>query len=269
MRCLLSLAAVACIVGCGRAPVEKQEQAMQDLLFLHFDNLNNESEIEKFDAKRSSPAKDVVPPLGLTFSTYMWHPQGVILSNVRCAACEARHPVLVYRSEPLACTVCGSPDRDKASGKMTAPLVRGQLQRPDLEAAFGKNNVKAMFERVSAEKGDLVAAVRYVRREWVFDDRASVVINPKALETTPADSLQKPDSYFSGGFHRLDAAYVATTLFMYDGDLNQIDRDTVARYLASENGVLPEAKTWRVGPAVAVEEPIRPWNAPRLGARSF
>jgi hypothetical protein len=228
-------------------------------------NLNNDAELAKIDAKYPRAHADVPVSIGRQFSTYTWYPDGWILYNVECRKCKTRHLVTAYRGEEVACTSCGSPERDKATGKMLNPLVRGGLQPADLEREH-KEQAKRMFEvRPDASK-DLVAIVRYVRRHWMLDDRARVDISTKTQEKYPVEQFFKPHdkwaggNYYHAGYHRLDSTFVATTAFVYDGAITQLDHGTVAKMLKGET---PERRSWRLGSALALEEPVRPWNAPR------
>ena len=96
MRRLLVLGALFAF-GC-RPPVGKQEEHFKDLLLLHFNNLNNEAEVAKMDAKAPRKTTDA-PSIGRQFSTYQFWHNGVILQDIECPGCKTKHLVVTYRGE--------------------------------------------------------------------------------------------------------------------------------------------------------------------------
>lgn len=254
---VLALCVAVAVAGCGPAKGPQAEQHFKDLLLLHFNNLNNEAELAKMDAKRERKFPDEAPSVGRQFNTYAWHPAGAVLFDVECPRCKTQHLVVTYRGDAILCSSCGSAGKD---GKAGEPLVRAGLQPADLEAKY-KDGVKPMFE-LKGEK-EMFAIVRYVRRHWMLDNRGKIEVSAKVQEKSPIEAWAKKDTdknYYGGEYHRLDGTYVATTAFLYDGSLRQIDAATVAKLVKGES---LDRKTARFGAAVAIEEAVRPWNAPR------
>ncbi len=257
---LVAIAVVGLAVGCSRGPAEKQVQHFQDLILLHFSNLNNEAELAKIEAKTVKGA-DAPMTVGRQFSTYTWHPGGFILDDIECPRCKTVHLIVTYRAEQVLCSSCGSYDGKE---NKTDPLIRGGLQLADLESAF-KGQVKQMFEARADAGKDKVAIIRYVRRHWLMDERGRVEVSAKAAEKFPLGTLAQREgrdgakNYYGGDFHRLDATFVGTTAFLYNGTISQIDAKSVGKMLKNEP---TERKSWKFGSTLAVEEPVRPWNQP-------
>ncbi len=264
MRRVLLLGALFAI-GC-RPPVGKQEEHFKDLLLLHFNNLNNEAELAKMDAKMGAKSPTTPPSIGRQFSTYQFWPTGVILQDIECPGCKTKHLVVTYRGEQVLCPTCGSRNKD---GKVDRPMLAGGLTTDQLRGTYA-DRVKPMFELKGEVNKDKIAIVRYVRRHWVLDPLAkpegvAVKTSTKPEHQAAAGEISKwaggdpKTSYYSNGFHRLDGTFVGTAAFVYDGTISQIDPVSSAKIAA---GTTPDRKTWKTGGSAALEEPLRPWNNP-------
>ncbi len=256
MRRLLMICAVFAVavgIGCGPPPSDKH---FQDVVMVHFSQLNIEGETARIDA-RVKKAAATAPAGGRQYSTYSWHPEGVILEDVECNKCRTRQTVVAYRGEDVPCSSCGSPDRDKTTGRMSSPLLRGGQTSQQLLDLY-REKARPMFElRAELAKGtkEKVAIVRYVRQHWIIDDLGKIDISEKAMQR--AGTTSKFDT--EGGYHRPDSMFIGTTAFFYTGAAQQIDSASVAKILKGE----ADRKLWKLGSAMPIEQPVRPWDAPR------
>lgn len=275
MRRSFTLAAsfglIAVLAGC-KPSAAAQEQAFKDLLLVHFHGLNNEAEQLKIDAKQERRADSPVS-LGQQFSTFDWHPDGVILEDIECGSCKTKHTIVSYRGDQLICPTCGSRGRN---GQFTESLllVPAGKNAKDLESLFA-GKVKPMFDLKTDAKGSKIAVVRYVRRHWTMDPTARIEStaldrsgNTRPEAQMAKDSLARftgtsegsnPASPFRGGFHRVDSTFIGTTAFVYDGEISRLDRKSIESLVG---GGAVDPKTWRLGGSAAIEVPVRTWSAP-------
>ena len=74
----------------------------------------------------------------------------------------------------------------------------------------------------------LLATVRYVRRQWAYDNRGTVDLSTKVIERASVDMSWIPSEQQgarSPGFHRLDATFVGEMEFEYrGGDITMLSR---------------------------------------------
>lgn len=253
MRRLLVLSALFAVAGCGRPPVTQQLDDFKNQIFLHMSNLNNDAEVSRIDARGTRPRADVNPSIGRQFSTYTFYPDGVLLYDIECPGCRTKHMVLAYRGEPMLCPSCGSRGKE---GKQDRPLITGGQTKDTLVGMY-EGRVKPMFEVLKDAGKDKLAIVRYIRRQWVLD--AGAKLEPRAMKQEHASyGILTDPKNFQGGLHRLDATFVATTAFVYDGTIAQLDPVSVSKLAKGD----ADRKTWRLGGSAALEEPLRPWNNP-------
>ncbi len=261
---------VAAGLGCGPSG-EQAKKAFRGQVALYFDNLNNEN-LERKDGLRAgelaggkNPA--LPPPAGMIYSTFLHDASGFVVANYPCQVCEARLLLAVPSLEYL-CRGCGhNPFKDHGTRpdlrvspcnlcvgtdhKVRAP--EESAVSPDRFATLRDKgvSVRPMFEltQESASK-PLVAKVRYVRRSWAFDARATVQVLERLREDPKwfaAEGVKAEQNAKTGrvdvplnaqGFHRLDGVYVGEIEFEFRG------------------GALRAR-----GPAA--EEPVRPWKDSR------
>jgi len=264
LSCAAALAAL--ISGCKPPPPELIESRFRKGLNLYFNNLNQEGHARKESLRREQALAEVNPalrpPTGTIFSTYTYDDSGFIVENFKCQICGVKL-LLPFPSAEYLCRSCGhcpyktghpttnlkkSPCADclDAKGMPKEPV---EAQNRDTFKRFEGAVTRDMFEvtDTNKEKGIMKATVRYVRRVWVYDDKATVQVSTKAVERAVSDSAYIPTGnpsedptdklakYQRSGFHRPDTTYVGEIKFEYRG--NELIQVSAPR-----------------------EEPVRPWK---------
>lgn len=253
---------------------ETREDRFRHTLRRHFSDRNLESHARKEnlrreqDAARNNPA--LPPPTGTSFNTYLFDDQGFIASGYKCRTCTVKLLVAVV-TVPVAadstdrrpvvleyiCKGCGhSPYKIHPQGEDLRKSPCAQCWRADqavkepsdfkdMDVAKLKEwfagtgaTVKDMFELVEKDiDKPFRANVRYVRRAWSYDSRATVGVSPKAIERAAVNAAYIPSEavpedagslapYSRPGFHRLDLQFAGEAAFSFkSGDLTQDGRE--------------------------------------------
>lgn len=267
---LLTFAAAAAVaalgVGCKPPPPAQIESRFRSEVKLYFDNLNQEAIARKENLRREQALAEANPalraPTGTIYSTYTFDDAGFVVDNFKCQVCSVKL-LLPFPSAEYLCRSCGhSPYK---TGHPTANLKKSpcadcidakgfpkepvEAQNRETFKRFEGAAVRDMFEvtDTNKEKGTMNVTVRYVRRVWVYDDKATVQVSTKAVERAVSDPAYIPSGnasedptdklakYQRAGFHRPDTTYVGEIKFEYRG------------------GVVTQVGAPR-------EEPVRPWK---------
>lgn len=262
MRRFLALAIFpAAMAACG-GPSDRagQEADFKNQLALHFNRLNQESAIAEIETK-ASLRKDahVATSIGRTYSTYQWNPDGFILRNVEVKAAKRTVPMLVYTGSEVQLP---APAPENAGRADAVTGLAADLTEADLKK-YAKEP-QPMFQVISGNEKPMVALVRYVRRQNVYDAMGKVQISAKGYEkagttaeTLAGDLETNPNKRYGGGYHRPDAAWVVTTAFVYrGGSITQVDPQSVAKLAKGET--VP-ASQMTLGTTVGLEDYVQTW----------
>ena len=239
------LVAALAMSGCAKVTKDQGTKACYKELHLHFNNLNNEAQFRKDEMRKNDAKLGLITPTGSIYSTYLFDETAFIVKNYKCKTCETRLIITSPAAEYLCpscrhcpyvkhegtfnrkespCKACLGPD-----GKPREPNA-DLVKREAFEAAGA--TVLPMFEFVQGKdnpNAPMLALVRYVRRQWAYDQRGVVEISPKAMDK--AISTASVDPTFvplatSGegaavgkapGYHRLDATFVGQIEFEFRG----------------------------------------------------
>lgn len=234
----LCILAAAPIAGCKKVTKEQGTAAFHKELHLYFSNLNNEAQFRKDEFRKADVRLGMVTPTGSIYSTYSFDPAGFIVRNFKCRTCETKLLLTSAATEYL-CPSCGhSPYVThpagfirKEAGCKTCIGADGKPKEPGADAvareAFERASgaqVKPMFEFVAGKDNPnqaMVATVRYVRRQWAYDQRGVVDISQRVIEKASVDAswlpTDNPQVGRSPGFHRLDATFVGEIEFEFRG----------------------------------------------------
>jgi hypothetical protein len=244
-RIALGLVILGTALGasCKPPPKEKLDDLCKQAIQLYFDVQNQEAQDRKESlakekaAAAANPA--LKPPTGFTYSYFDWKLDGFIVEGFKCQVCGTKMLLPVAAQEYL-CRSCGhSPYRqhvtaDYKDSPCKKCLPGGKVAEPgDLASReqFAKHEgakVKDMYEEAShnKDKGILKVKVRYIRRAYVFDERAVVplsntVVTKAAvpMEWIPTEGGEK---WSRAGFHRADGEYVGEIHFQFDGALTKL-----------------------------------------------
>src|SRR6185295_8721687 len=152
-----------------------------------------------------------------------------------CGHCPYVQHTGTFNKKESPCKTCLGPD-----GKPREP--NADLIKKEAFESSGAT-VLPMFEFVPGKdkpSGSMVATVRYVRRQWAYDQRGVVDISQRVIEKASVDPSYLPIAAEgqvgrAPGFHRPDATYVGQIEFEFRG------------------GDLTVSKRWS-------EEAVRPWK---------
>jgi hypothetical protein len=260
MRLMLLALGLLVAAGCKPPPPGTLETQLKRELKLWFSNQNQEGLARK-DALRADQAMAMrnpalQAPTGTIYSQFTWEESGFIVENFHCQICSAKM-LLPFPSAEYLCRSCGHcpykvghPKTNLQKTPCEICLEKGTgLPREPVEAqkreTFGGFEgvvAKDMFKvtKKEVEKGSITAEVRYVRRVWAFDDRASVEVSQKAVERALVDPSWLPTGGenpigHKPGFHRPDTMYVGEMIVKFTGGEMTIES----------------------GPT---EQPVRPWT---------
>jgi len=232
----IGLLAFAALAGCAKVTKEQGTKAFHKELHLYFSNLNNEAQARKDEFRKPDARLGIVMPTGAIYSTYTFDENAFVVQSYKCRTCEtkliitspsteylcpscghcpyATHPAGFNRKES-PCKVCVGADgkpHEPSSSMITAESFQkdGGVVKPMFEFKDGKDNANAT----------MVATVRYVRRQWAFDNRGVVELSPKVIEKASVDMSYIPSEAQGSrapGFHRLDGTYVGELEFEFRG----------------------------------------------------
>jgi len=232
---LLSFAILTALTlaACKPVPKDQARTAFVKELHLYFNNLNNEAQARKDEMRKSDARLGLTKPTGLIYSTYAFDENAFVVFNYKCKTCETKLIVSSPETQYL-CPSCGhcpfvqhpagfNPKESPcklclgADGKPKEPSP-ALISKESFERAEGAS-VRPMFELTQSETSKpLEATVRYVRRQWAYDPRGTVVLSQRVLERAAVDPSVIPTDGPSGrnpGYHRLDAIYVGQMDVVY------------------------------------------------------
>lgn len=240
---LLSFATLALLAtaSCKPPPKDVATKAFVKELHLYFNNLNNEGQARKDDLRKADAKLGLITATGSIYSTYTWDENAFVVYNYKCKTCETKL-IITSPSTQYLCPSCGhcpyvthgANFNRKESPCKTCLGADGKPREADaaliakemFERAEGAK-VKAMFDLTQENTAKpLIATVRYVRRQWAYDQRGVVEMSPRALEKAVASAAVDPTFLPTGssesvgrapGYHRLDATFVGEMEFEYRG----------------------------------------------------
>src|SRR5262245_48436342 len=217
MRFVLLAFAVALASGCKPPPVKDIETAFKRELRFYFSNLNQENLARKDRLREEQLLAERNPallaPTGTIFNHYTWDDQGFIVENFMCQVCGTKMLLPVpsaeylckscghcpYRTHPqgtnlkkVPCEICLQTFKEPTKADVPKELVEAQT-RKDI-AMVGERPpgavVRDMFEitKTDKERGIMKATVRYVRRQFTYDEKATVAITQKAVDRAQSDA---------------------------------------------------------------------------------
>lgn len=252
---LLSFATLALLTtaSCKPPPKDVATKGFQKELHLYFNNLNNEGQARKEDLRKSDAKLGLMTATGSIYSTYTFDENAFVVFNYKCKTCETKLTITSPETQYL-CPSCGhcpfvqhgtgfnrreSPCKTclGADGKPREPAAT-LIAKESFERSEGAK-VKPMFELTQENTAKpLVAMVRYVRRQWAYDNRGVVDLSPRVIERASVDMSWIPSEQQNArmpGYHRLDATFVGELECEFRG------------------GELTVLKRW-------AEEAVRPWK---------
>jgi hypothetical protein len=242
----VGILAVVALAGCKQVTKEQGTKAFHKELHLYFNNLNNEAQARKDEFRKADVKLGMVLPTGSIYSTYTFDETAFIVQNYKCKVCETKliitspsteylcpscghcpyapHPAGFNRKES-PCKICIGAD-GKPHEPNAAIITDESFKRSDSAAV-----VKPMFEFKDGKdnaNATMRAYVRYVRRQWAFDQRGVVEVSPRVVEKASVDMSYIPSEAQGSrnpGFHRLDGTYVGELIFEFSGgDLSLLSR---------------------------------------------
>ena len=254
---VLGIAAAVALGGCQKVTKEQGTKAFHRELHLYFNNLNNEAQFRKDEMRKQDAKLGIITPTGSIYSTYFFDENAFVVKNYKCKTCETKLLITAAGSEYL-CPSCGhSPYVTHGQGfnRKESPCkicmgTDGKPKEPNpsliTKESFEKDaQVAPMFEFLPGKDNanqTMVAVVRYVRRQWAYDNRGVVDVSSRVIEkagvvpdylpiaATAEGQLGRPP-----GYHRPDATFVGELEFEFRGGSLTL-------------------KTRRM------EEPVRPWK---------
>jgi predicted RNA-binding Zn-ribbon protein involved in translation (DUF1610 family) len=250
----IGLASTVLFAGCAKPTKEQGTKAFYRELHLYFNNLNNEAQARKDEFRKNDVKLGLVMPTGSIYSTFVFDESAFIVRDYKCKTCETKL-ILTSPGTEYLCPSCGHcPYVTHAAGfnRKESPCkicigTDGRPKEPNadlikremFEQAGAK--VEPMFEYLPGKdnpNGTMIATVRYVRRQWAFDQRGVVDISQRVIERASVMPEYIPgegQGFKSPGYHRLDASFVGQIECEFRG------------------GELTIAKRWP-------EEAVRPWK---------
>src|SRR5215831_2456694 len=235
----VGIAVLAALSGCAKVTKEQGTKAFYKELHLYFNNLNNEAQFRKDEMRKNDAKLGLVTPTGSIYSTFLFDENAFVVKNYKCKTCETKLLITSPGSEYL-CPSCGHcPYVTHAAGfnRKESPCkicmgTDGKPKEPNpaliAREAFEKDaTVLPMFEFQQGKDNPnqtMVATVRYVRKQWAYDNRGVVDISQRVIEKASVDPSYLPVVAVEGGvagrppgFHRLDATYVGEIDFEFRG----------------------------------------------------
>ena len=256
---LLAIGMMAAVLlsGCQKVTKEQGTKAFYKEVHLYFNNLNNEAQFRKDEMRKNDAKLGLVTPTGSIYSTFTFDENAFIVKGYRCKTCETKL-ILTSPGNEYLCPSCGHcPYVTHAAGfnRKESPCkicmgADGKPKEPNAaliaKEAFEREKdvqVLPMFEFASGKdnpNATMAATVRYVRRQWAYDNRGVVDISMRVIEKAAVDPSWLPIAAEgvpgkAPGYHRLDATFVGQIEFEFRGG----DLTAKTRYL---------------------EEAVRPWK---------
>jgi hypothetical protein len=229
------------LVGCKKVTKEQGTAAFHKELYLYFANLNNEAQFRKDEFRKADVRLGMVTPTGSIYSTFLFDENAFVVKNFKCKTCETRLLITAPGTEYLcpSCGHCPYVTHGAGFNRKESPCkicmgTDGKPKEPNsaliAKEAFEKEpgaQVLSMFEFASGKdnpNATMVATVRYVRRQWAYDNRGVVDISSRVVEKAAVDPTWLPIVSVEGGmpgrppgFHRLDATFVGEIEFEFRG----------------------------------------------------
>jgi hypothetical protein len=234
----IGIAALAALSGCAKVTKEQGTKAFYKELHLYFNNLNNEAQFRKDEMRKNDAKLGLVTPTGSIYSTYLFDENAFIVKNYKCKTCETKLIITSPGTEYL-CPSCGhcpyiahtGTFNRKESPCKTCLGPDGKPREPNADwikkEAFESSGavVQPMFEFLQGKDNPnlpMFAVVRYVRRQWAYDNRGVVDISQRVIEKASVDASYLPNATEgqvgrAPGFHRPDAAFVGQIEFEFRG----------------------------------------------------
>jgi len=234
---LLSFAILGSLTlsACKPVPKEQATKAFQKELHLYFNNLNNDAQARKDDLRKADARLGLMTATGSIYSTYAFDENAFVVFNYKCKTCDTKLIITSPETEYLcpSCGHCpyvvhGAGFNRRESPCKTCLGPDGKPREPNAsliaKEAFERSEgavVKPMFELTQDNTAKpLLATVRYVRRQWAYDNRGTVDLSSKVIERASVDMSWIPTEQQGGrnpGYHRLDATFVGELECEYRG----------------------------------------------------
>jgi len=231
----VGIAVLAALSGCAKVTKEQGTKAFYKELHLHFNNLNNEAQFRKDEMRKNDAKLGLITPTGSIYSTYLFDETAFIVKNYKCKTCETKLIITSPETQYLcpSCGHCPYVVHGANFNRLESPCKTclgpdGKLREPNAtliaKEAFERSEgavVKPMFELTQDNtQKPLLATVRYVRRQWAYDNRGTVDLSTRVIERASVDMSWIPSEQQGGrspGYHRLDATFVGEMEFEYRG----------------------------------------------------
>src|SRR5882672_5603871 len=200
---LVSLAVLTSLAmaSCKPPPVAQARAGFIKELHLYFNNLNNEAQTRKDDLRKADARLGLITPTGSIYSTYLFDENAFIVFDFHCKTCDTKLIITSPEAQYLcpSCGHCpyvqhGAGFNRKESPCKTCLGPDGKPREPNAalltkEAFEGaKAQVKPMFELTQENTSKpLVATVRYVRRQWAYDQHGTVELSSRVVERASVD----------------------------------------------------------------------------------
>jgi hypothetical protein len=237
----VGLAASVAFGGCAKVTKEQGTKAFYKEVHLYFNNLNNEAQFRKDEMRKNDAKLGIITPTGSIYSTYVFDENAFIVKNFKCKTCETKLLITAPGSEYLcpSCGHCPYVTHGAGFNRKESPCkicmgADGKPKEPNAaliaKESFEKEpnvQVLPMFEFTSGKDNPnaaMAATVRYVRRQWAYDNRGVVDISSRVIEKAAVDASYLPIQATEGGamgrspgFHRPDATFVGQIEFEFRG----------------------------------------------------
>ena len=233
----VGLLAALALSGCAKVTKEQGTKAFHKELHLYFNNLNNEAQFRKDEMRKNDAKLGLITPTGSIYSTFVFDENAFIVKGYKCKTCETRLILTSPASEYL-CPTCGHCPYVKHEGtfnKKESPCKTclgpdGKPREPNADAIKKETfeasgaQVLPMFEYLPGKdnpNAPMHAVVRYVRKQWAYDNRGVVDVSPRVIEKAAVDASYLPSdqqgSMKAPGYHRPDATFVGEIEFEFRG----------------------------------------------------
>ncbi|MBV8879326.1 MAG: hypothetical protein JO332_05155 [Planctomycetaceae bacterium] len=248
-----STLALLAMASCKPPPKDIATKAFVKELHLYFNNLNNEGQARKDDLRKLDAKLGLMTATGSIYSTYTFDENAFIVFNYKCKTCGTKLIITSPETQYLcpSCGHCPYVQHGAGFNRLESPCKTclgpdGKPREPNA-SLIGKESfersegaqVRPMFELTQENTAKpLIATVRYVRRQWAYDNRGTVDLSSRVIERASVDMSWIPSEQQGArnpGFHRLDATFVGEMEIEYrSGEITVLSR--------------------------RVEEAVRPWK---------
>ena len=238
---VLGIAAAVALGGCQKVTKEQGTKAFYKELHLYFNNLNNEAQFRKDEMRKADAKLGIITPTGSIYSTFVFDETAFIVKNFKCKTCETKLIISSPGTEYLcpSCGHCPYVTHGAGFNRKESPCkicmgTDGKPKEPNpaliAKESFEKEpgaQVLPMFEFAQGKdnpNATMAATVRYVRRQWAYDNRGVVEISSRVIEKAGVDPNYLPIAATAEGqlgrppgFHRADATFVGQIEFEFRG----------------------------------------------------